>query len=85
MDLLRFILQRFFDVNALDFMNIGAERAFTQAQLKLNFIMLHLLIFGLALKRELVCCTFTKAIFCCFTAEVYSADGQLIRLSQSRQ
>ena len=66
MDLLRFILQRFFDVNALDFMNIGAERAFTQAQLKLNFIMLHLLIFGLALKRKLVCFTFTEAIFCCF-------------------
>ena len=46
MDLLRFILRRFFDVNALDFMNIGAERAFTQAQLKLNFMALHLLIFG---------------------------------------
>ena len=46
MDLLRFILQRIFDVNALDFMNIGAERAFTQAQLELNFMVLHLLIFG---------------------------------------
>ena len=46
MDLLRFILRRIFSVNALDFMNIGTERAFTQAQLKLNFIMLHLLIFG---------------------------------------
>lgn len=66
MDLLRFILRRIFDFNALDFMNIGAGRAFTQAQLKLNFIMLHLLIFGLALKRELVCCAFTEAIFCCF-------------------
>ena len=46
MDLLRFILRRFFDVNALNFMNIGAERAFTQAQLELNFMVLHLLVFG---------------------------------------
>ena len=66
MDLLRFILRRFFDVNALNFMNIGAERAFTQAQLELNFILLHLLVFGLALKRKPERCAFTEAIFCCF-------------------
>jgi len=66
MDLLRLILRRIFDLNALDFMNIGAERAFTQAQLKLNFIMLHLLIFGLALKRKQERCAFTEATFCCF-------------------
>lgn len=52
MDLLRFILWRFFDVNALNFMNIGAERAFTQAQLELNFMVLHLLIFGWKAKRH---------------------------------
>lgn len=46
MDLLCFILRRFFDVNALDFMNIGTEQALTQAQLELNFMVLHLLVFG---------------------------------------
>ena len=41
MDLLRFILQRVFDVNALDFMNIGTERAFIiHIQLKQDLMML---------------------------------------------